>query len=247
MLQPTPWEVVSVAVRTQLQVLNCGFHNFYQMSSRCERLGNSRDFGQNYWFDGGARHGPSQPVHLPPRGARPAVGYGQCIRTAPLRKRKHFFSRHRDLEIPAGSELQNRADSQKAWVRNVAYVKYVWADTQRVSTAPTRWCMRGNISVAIPEGGWRATEDFFIYDDKIYQGSRRWLGHGPPWTRPRMRRKVQFPGCIRGETASSSAMGFLAPSTEGPGRTIIDPLGEWTGRKRVSGYCHRLSKAIGFQ
>jgi len=55
-LQPIPWEVSVPFDAAQVELW---FHNFYQMSSRCDAW-DSR-FGQNYWFDVASR-GPSQPV-----------------------------------------------------------------------------------------------------------------------------------------------------------------------------------------
>jgi len=55
-LQPIPWQVSVPFDAAQLELW---FHNFYQVSSRCDAW-DSR-FGQNYWFDV-AQRGPSRPV-----------------------------------------------------------------------------------------------------------------------------------------------------------------------------------------
>ena len=106
--------------------------------------------------------------------------------TVTVAKRKHFFP-GTGPGNPAGSELQTVL-TLKAWVRNVAYVKYVWADTHVFDGADTL-VYAGTFGLQYLEGA-GGHGDFFIYDDKIYQGSGGGSGMGV-WTRPDAR-KVQF-------------------------------------------------------
>src|SRR5262249_61128521 len=81
----------------------------------------------------------------------------------------------------------NRADSQSVGtLRRLCEVRLG-------GYARVRQCRRarlcGDISVAIPWDG-RGRRRFFVYDDKIYQGSGGGSGMGV-WTRPDAR-KVQF-------------------------------------------------------
>ena len=110
------------------------FHNFYQVSSRCDAW-DSR-FGQNYWFDV-VQRGPSQPV-IYRAGASPRLDMVNAFELA-VTKTKHFFPGTGPGSF-AGSELQTVL-TLKAWVRNVAYVKFVWWIFTR-STLPTRSSLR---------------------------------------------------------------------------------------------------------
>ena len=177
-LQPTPWQLSVPLDAAQVELW---FHNFYQVSSRCDAW-DSR-FGQNYWFDV-ARRGPNQPV-IYRADASSRLDMVNAFDVT-VTKRKHFFP-GTGPGTPAGSELQTVL-TLKAWVRNVAYVKFVWVDAHvfdggdvlvHAGTFPLQY-----LGTAGGDG------DFFIYDDKIYQGSGGGSGMGA-WTRPDARR-VQF-------------------------------------------------------
>jgi hypothetical protein len=177
-LQPTPWEVPVPFDSAQVELW---FHNFYQMSSRCDAW-DSR-FSQNYWFDV-ALHGPSQPV-IYRAGASPRLDMVNAFDVTVM-KRKHFFP-GTGPGTSAGSEFQTVL-TLKAWVRNVAYVKYVWVDAHVFDSADAL-VHAGTFGLQYL-GGAGGHGDFFIYDDKIYQGSGGGSGMGA-WTRPDAR-KVQF-------------------------------------------------------
>jgi len=102
-LQPIPWEVSVPFDAAQVELW---FHNFFQMSSRCDAW-DSR-FGQNYWFDMASR-GPSQPV-IYRAGASPRLDMVNAFDVA-VTKTKHFLSRHWPWSS-GRQRISNRADSQ---------------------------------------------------------------------------------------------------------------------------------------
>ena len=177
-LQPIPWVVSVPFDAAQVELW---FHNFYQVSSRCDAW-DSR-FGQNYWFDV-VQRGPSQPV-IYRAGASPRLDMVNAFELA-VTKTKHFFPGTGPGSF-AGSELQTVL-TLKAWVRNIAYVKFVWVDIH-VFDAADALVFAGTFPLQYlgMAGG---DGDFFIYDDKIYHGSGGGSGMGA-WTRPDAR-KVQL-------------------------------------------------------
>jgi hypothetical protein len=175
-LQPTPWEVSVPFDAAQVELW---FHNFYQVSSRCDAW-DSR-FGQNYWFDV-AQRGPTQPV-IYRAGASSRLDMVNAFDVT-VTKRKHFFP-GTGPGAPAGSEFQTVL-TLKAWVRNAAYEKFVWVDTHVFDGADAL----GNAAtfslqyfgVAGGEG------DFFNLRRQNLPGLRWWFGHGG----------MDAPGCAQG-------------------------------------------------
>src|SRR5262249_28403234 len=129
-LVPAPFVCSVPADTTQLELW---FHNFYQISSRCDAW-DSR-FGQNYWFDVGGD---------PPRAPREPVSYrsGAIAAADMVNVTRQEIVKKNVFPQPAtgpraGTDLQTLA-SLTVWVRNVAYVKNVWMDLHVFDGADAR-------------------------------------------------------------------------------------------------------------
>jgi hypothetical protein len=84
-LQPTPWQLSVPFDAAQVELW---FHNFYQMSSRCDAWENR--FDQTYWFISST---VNQPAGYLSRRRESAIGYGQRVRPDCYEK-EAFLSRH---------------------------------------------------------------------------------------------------------------------------------------------------------
>jgi hypothetical protein len=130
-------------------------------------------FGQNYRFPVA---GPTKPIdHVIQRSSSlPALDTINAFDESAT-KVLHYF----DVRPENGRELQTHL-SVNAWVRNIAFDKNVWVDVHVLDVHDTRvHAGTFNLRYLGPTGN---GGEFFVFDDRVYQGSG--AGPGSVWNQP---------------------------------------------------------------
>jgi hypothetical protein len=158
--RPKPLEVAVPSDATQIEVW---FHNFAEVSGRCDTW--DSQFGQNYWFD---VEGPNPIIPQDPVRYRDgAIANADLVNVIGQTAVKENVFPMPPSGPRAGKDLRSSLDVQ-AWVKSVSFAKDVWIDVHLFDRSAAR-IQAGTLALTW-NGSASGFADLFRFQGEIYKG-----------------------------------------------------------------------------